>query len=280
MLSIGVPWNAIDREGLCAGDYAIKNSHEDIIEVLITAGVQAELILGAVERNNTSRSFQEQSFLNQQLIFKEDCILDKDNEAVMMKWEAPLMEAHAEALSPSGGHVLNVGFGMGLIDEAIQRRNPQSHTIIEAHPQIVNKMRMDGWDRRPGVKILQGRWQDVIHECSGFDSVFFDTYGEHYSDLQDFHRHLPRLLKPGGVYSFFNGLAPDNAFFHLVYCEIVKLELKGLGLTVQFVSLPLNVQNEDIWKSVRRRYWWNNVYYLPFAQKDTEEENKAKDESV
>lgn len=34
-----------------------------------------------------------------------------------------------------------------------------------------------------------------------------------------------RLLRPGGVYSFFNGLAPDNLFFHLVYGEIAKLEL-------------------------------------------------------
>lgn len=35
-----------------------------------------------------------------------------------------------------------------------------------------------------------------------------------------------RLLRPGGIYSFFNGLAPDNLFFHLVYCEIAKMELK------------------------------------------------------
>ena len=29
----------------------------------------------------------------------------------------PLMEAHAHAICSSGGDVLNVGFGMGLIDE-------------------------------------------------------------------------------------------------------------------------------------------------------------------
>lgn len=34
-----------------------------------------------------------------------------------------------------------------------------------------------------------------------------------------------RLLRPGGVYSFFNGLAPDNMFFHLVYGEIARREL-------------------------------------------------------
>lgn len=59
-----------------------------------------------------------------------------------------------------------------------------------------------------------------------FDGVFFDTYSEDYEDMRHFHAHLPALLRPGrGVYSFFNGLAPDNIFFHLVYGEIARMEL-------------------------------------------------------
>jgi hypothetical protein len=47
-------------------------------------------------------------------------------------------------------------------------------------------------------------------------------YGEYYDSSQGgegiraFHSHLPRLLKPGGVYSYFNGFASDNLFFHMV----------------------------------------------------------------
>ena len=52
----------------------------------------------------------------------------------------PLMEAHAEAVCSSGGDVLNVGFGMGMVDTAIQRRRPRSHTIIEAHPDVYRHM--------------------------------------------------------------------------------------------------------------------------------------------
>ncbi len=37
--------------------------------------------------------------------------------------------------------------------------------------------------------------------------------------MREFHAHLPRLLAPDGVYSFFNGLASDNIFFHMVYCR-------------------------------------------------------------
>lgn len=40
---------------------------------------------------------------------------------------------------------------------------------------------------------------------------------------------LCRLLRPGGIYSFFNGLAPDNLFFHLVYGKIAELELARWG---------------------------------------------------
>jgi len=46
----------------------------------------------------------------------------------------------------------------------------------------------------------------------------FDHFaGEYYEELHEFHQHLPQLLQPGGVYSFFNGFASDNAFFHMVY---------------------------------------------------------------
>lgn len=38
----------------------------------------------------------------------------------MMEWEGPLMVEHAKVICAAGGHVLNVGFGLGLVDEAIQ----------------------------------------------------------------------------------------------------------------------------------------------------------------
>lgn len=37
---------------------------------------------------------------------------------------------------------------------------------------------------------------------------------------QAFHAQLPQLLRVGGHYSFFNGLAPDNIFYHAVTCQV------------------------------------------------------------
>ncbi len=74
---------------------------------------------------------------------------------------------------------------------------------------------------------------------------------------------LPSLLRPGGIYSFFHGLAADNAFFHAVYTRIVERELASLGLSTQFVPLPINVSDPKIWEGVRNKYWQLDTYFLP-----------------
>jgi hypothetical protein len=148
------------------------------------------------------------------------------------------------------------------------------------------------------VHVERGRWQEAVARLAAqgkkFDAIFFDTYAEHYRDMQvrrvcvggwagmfgagverggdgrscvyllclwlgerlprpppppcrpkpppsthplppnlditkqtnkqinkqAFHAWLPKLLRKGGHYSFFNGLAPDNIFFHAVTCQV------------------------------------------------------------
>ena len=70
---------------------------------------------------------------------------------------------------------------------------PVSHTVIEAHPQVLEHIKKRGFDQKPGVKILDGRWQDWCKEDrleellkateengGGFDIVFIDTFAEGY----------------------------------------------------------------------------------------------------
>lgn len=95
--------------------------------------------------------------------------MDSDSKAVMMAWEKPLMEAHAKAVCSGGGNVLNVGFGMGLVDTAIQQYGPTTHTIIEAHQEVYARMLRTGWDKKDNVKIIFGRWQDVLSQLESYD---------------------------------------------------------------------------------------------------------------
>ena len=53
------------------------------------------------------------------------------------------------------------------------------------------------------------------------------------------------------MYSYFNGLAADNGFFHTVYCSIAKAELAQLGLETEFVSLPIDCSDPKVWEGVR-----------------------------
>lgn len=57
------------------------------------------------------------------------------------------------AICPEGGpyEVLNIGFGMGLVDSALQSRKPKRHVIVEAHPDVWQRMIEDGWDKKEGV---------------------------------------------------------------------------------------------------------------------------------
>ena len=83
--------------------------------------------------------------------------------------------------------------------------------------------------------------------------------------MRVFFKALPRLLAPGGVFSFFNGLAPFNPFFHGVACELVRTELAALGLDCDFVPLKVEQMDASTWGGVRRRYWQFDVYSMPIA---------------
>lgn len=278
LLASGAPWNAIDRRGRCAGNHALDAGHQLIVDQLVEAAVRAELLLSAADRveqhrraaSATAAASEDESaeYLSRSVRYDGERLLDEANDAVMMEWERPLMEAHAARLCATGGDVLNVGFGMGIIDGLIAARAPRSHTIMEAHPAVLERIRADGWAERPGVRILGGRWQQtlpvLLAEGMQFDGIFFDTYGEHNSDMAEFHAALPRLLRPGGLYSFFNGMCPFNFFFQGVACSVVQRELRAIGLRTTFE--PLAIASPDAqWEGVRRRYFQADTYYLPQA---------------
>ena len=302
----GAPWNAVDRTyHYCAGDYATQSQHWDIVNLLVDWATRAELILGAIERqqrcnamgatsiNSTTssnsnvlnikhESSTKPDYLRQRLQYTEDgnALIDADKDAVMMEWERPIMSAHAKLMMESSDtsnsirhkRVMNVGFGMGIIDTILQEEySPVLHIIIEAHPDVYQHMIQKGWGTKPNVRICYGTWQTVLPQLKSegciVDAIFFDTYGEHYLDMVDFHEQMVHLLaKPHGIYSFFNGLAPDNLFFHGVACQCVKIQLSALGIDSEFVPCAIQVPNETVWNDIRRKYWYGrDTYYLPIC---------------
>ena len=132
------------------------------------------MILGTITRKANKNGDSDEDYLGDRITFSEDKLMDSNSKAIMMAWEKPLMEAHAKAICSGGGHILNIGFGMGLVDTAIQQYKPATHTIIEAHPEVYNRMLHTGWGEKDNVQMIFGRWQDVLPQLESYDgnSIF------------------------------------------------------------------------------------------------------------
>jgi len=113
---------------------------------------------------------------------KQRCV-DVDGGLVMAAWETDIMHMTAEMLCKDqkpGFTVLNIGFGLGIIDEIFQSYKPSRHVIVEAHPDAIAFARQIGWDKRQGVELIHKRWEDAIAELGDFDVVYWDTYAQDY----------------------------------------------------------------------------------------------------
>jgi protein arginine N-methyltransferase 2 len=268
LLSKGHPWNVVDENSKSAGELAQECGYPDIYDYLVAEGTRVELLLSALGIRTHDESPDEPTnavYLASKLTYEEGKLLDDESNGVMMGWEAPLMKYHAELICPEPGkRILNIGFGLGIIDTEIQKRQPSVHTIIEAHPDVYMKMIDDGWDKKPGVQIIFGRWQDVMDQLThAYDGIFFDTFGEYYDDLHEFHEHLPNILEQDGIYSYFNGLCGTNSFFHDVSCNVCECHLSEMGIETTYQELEMDTLGDDVWKGIKRAYFSLNTYRLP-----------------
>lgn len=275
LLENGAIWNQMDKKNETPGCTARRlfGSHSTIYLTILNAGIRAELLLTALDKQSGLHDPAERNsaFLNGKLEYVEvtdstQTLLDEDHNAVMMTWEAEIMEKSAALVVPrvGEGSVLNIGFGLGLIDTAIQARQPARHVIVEAHPDVLAKMRRDGWYEKANVEILEGRWQDVVDtlaDTETFDGIYYDPF-EYWSDMHQFFDSVVALLNPDGVFSFFHGLGADNQTFYDVYTAILEIELKDFGMDVTFEELPINTNDEE-WEGTKRRYWSLEKYRLP-----------------
>ena len=168
------------------------------------------------------------------LTFESDKIkYSKDGKEfnVMMDWETPIMKRSAEWVTNGGRaeSVLELGFGMGISAGFIQNFQPDQHTIIELHPNIVERAEEYATQRNKyysrskatahkRVTILGGKnWYDEFgksFEKSGlqeFDAIFIDTYQD--TKLHEFKNYITKMLKKGGRMTWWNPMAdfiPDE----------------------------------------------------------------------
>ena len=116
------------------------------------------------------------AFKDEILEFFDSKIVDETGLEVMMDWEAPIMEKSADYICHNKGDVLEVGFGMGICANYIQAQGVNSHTIIEIHPQIIEKLKVWAEDKS-NIVIVEGDW-NTVSGLSTYDGIFLDTFGD------------------------------------------------------------------------------------------------------
>ena len=126
------------------------------------------------------------AFKDDTLIFEDTKITDTSSDIeVMMSWESPIMDKSSEFICHNNGDVLEIGFGMGMCSDYIQAQGVNSHTIIEIHPQIIEKLHTWTYGR-DNITIIEGDWNSVSG-LGTYDGIFIDTYGdENWTNFKTF----------------------------------------------------------------------------------------------
>ncbi|KAM9888936.1 hypothetical protein OXX79_012509, partial [Metschnikowia pulcherrima] len=128
----------------------------------------------------------------------------------------------------------------------------------------------------PNVVILEGRWQEQLDKLlsSGevfFNGIYYDTFSEHYQDMLELFDYVVGLMKPHGVFSFFNGLGADRQVIYDVYRKLVEIDLENYGLMCNFteVKVPEDTMRKgdaSVWEGIRKAYWSCPTFYHPEAR--------------
>tara|TARA_R100000329_G_scaffold5072_1_gene6673 strand:+ start:360 stop:947 length:588 start_codon:yes stop_codon:yes gene_type:complete len=161
--------------------------------------------------------FKSSDYISSTLTFNNDSILwtnPHDNKVyeVMMSWEQPIMNKMAELAVSEGDDVLELGFGMGILSNAIQARKPKSHTIVECHPEIIIKLKEWASDKT-NVTIVEGDWLEKTEELSTYDAILQDTYAD--DNLHNFVSFVFNVAKPGCKVTWWNNKNSNTDWSYL-----------------------------------------------------------------
>ena len=189
------------------------------------------------------------NYTSASLVFYDDKIICEDTGStfygseIMMDWEHPIMSASAAYITENGGDILEVGFGMGIASGYIQSHSISSHTIIEPHPQIVEKA-VEWSSGKSNVTIISQSWADVTGSLGTYDGIFYDTSFDDKHNL--FSSSLSELTKPGTKLSVFNSYSTKTNDYN------IEMNYKQID-----VSTP---------NSASQYFNNDNVYYMPMKE--------------
>lgn len=195
---------------------------------------------------------------------KEILCNDEGNHQIMMEWEKPYMEKSIEILEPFG-KVLEIGFGMGYSARKIcSYPNVKEYNVIECTPVVWDKFETFKKEQQTirddlKIKLIKGRWEDVLTTTGIYDSIYFDDYVLDESPSSyvytRFNKFLYHLLlnhtKIGSKISFYSTEPKIDIYIKLNCLDITNIEY--------LIDIPDNC-----------RYAKGNKMYIPLFKKIAE----------
>lgn len=159
---------------------------------------------------------------------------------VMHKQELPLMKASAEVVCHNNGHILEVGFGMGLFATACYDLGVESYTLVEIHPQVLQKA-TEWASARDNVNIIHGDWNDeeVLQQIRSkqYDGIYFDTHGD--PNRGEFgYKVVDHTLKDNGIFCWYVG-SWDNILCNTstdIHEKLAHITGYGVDLPVRYIK--------------------------------------------
>lgn len=294
LFEFGANWLLLDGQNRTPGCIAFSRAKHELYQKFVRAGARTEVVLQSLLESNSDNDRAEansedatiksleghnKTFLGDKLKYDKHSLQTTESDGVMMDWETPIMERSAALITKAGGSVLNIGFGMGIVDGFIQKHNPKKHYIVEAHPDVLRRMKQTGWYDKPNVVVLEGTWKKVlpklVDEHIHLDGIYYDTFSEYYKDMLELFDMVVGLLNFDGVFSYFNGLGADRQVCYDVYKEVAGYNLQDYGLQLRFEALPVSIAASE-WNNIKRAYFKLNEYALPIVTfKDQLEEEEG-----
>ena len=183
---------------------------------------------------------------------------------VMEDWEKDYMEELAKVACLNKGAVLEVGYGLGLSADAIQKRQIASHYIIECHPDVMARCIQDQHKMISENKLhlLGGFWQDItpLFNDNIFDGILFDTYPlteeEIHSNHFWFFKEAYRLLKPDGILTYYSDEAKTYSEKHMAKLLAAGFKSTNINKNICAVNPPANCE-----------YWQDKTLLVPIIRK-------------
>lgn len=186
--------------------------------------------------------------------FKEPAVFTKEsliiaNHQVMQGWEKNYMKMLADIITKKEGNILEIGFGMGISADFIQKsKKAKKHTIIEFHPDVIKycKKIYRKEIKNKKIRLIKGFWEDVVPKFpkESFDGILFDPYPLSRNELGKtrpvFFKEAFRLLKKEGVLTYYSDADTFKKFSKEYIKNIHKAGFKEINYKVCRVNPPKN----------------------------------------